>query len=310
MTTYGAFVDFGARNDGLVHISQLSHSFVRDVNDVVQVGQAIECKVISIDLEKGRTSLSLKGLNGDEEDVSNAHRQSVFQSRFVGLEYYFLLLLSPFFLNLLSPCFYLCTQKYRADGGQGAGRREARGDKQGEGDDGEDFSARKLSGKVATREVGVVIVVITTFFFVLFFFSLSDLIQFNVGHFLSLSLSLSLLPSLPPKKTVQVRKPRKPKMQLKKGQKLKGVIDSIANFGIFVKVGEDSTGLLHRNEMPSDKASNLEESFKIGANLNLNNKRRGLRILLATNGYSPSIQTTTSPHLFLKKKERKRADEC
>lgn len=76
VTTYGAFVDFGARNDGLVHISQLSHSFVRDVNDVVQVGQAIECKVLSVDLEKGRTSLSLKGLNGDEENVSSSQTAS------------------------------------------------------------------------------------------------------------------------------------------------------------------------------------------------------------------------------------------
>jgi uncharacterized protein len=60
VTDFGAFVDIGIKNDGLVHISELSDSFVGDPLNVVQVGQIVEVRVIEIDKERGRVSLSMK----------------------------------------------------------------------------------------------------------------------------------------------------------------------------------------------------------------------------------------------------------
>ena len=60
---FGAFVDIGVHEDGLVHISQLSNKFVKHPLDVVKVGQVVKVKVLSVDLKKNRISLSMKGLN-------------------------------------------------------------------------------------------------------------------------------------------------------------------------------------------------------------------------------------------------------
>lgn len=60
LTKFGAFVDIGAEKDGLIHISELAHNRVEDPADVVQVGETVELKVLSIDVEKGQVSLSLK----------------------------------------------------------------------------------------------------------------------------------------------------------------------------------------------------------------------------------------------------------
>jgi len=62
VTAFGAFVDLGVHQDGLVHISQLSDHFVRDPSDVVHVGQRLAVKVLSVDLERRRISLTAKGL--------------------------------------------------------------------------------------------------------------------------------------------------------------------------------------------------------------------------------------------------------
>jgi uncharacterized protein len=60
VTRFGAFVDIGVHQDGLVHISNLSHRFVKDPADVVKVNQKVQVKVIDIDLNKKRISLSMK----------------------------------------------------------------------------------------------------------------------------------------------------------------------------------------------------------------------------------------------------------
>ena len=57
---FGAFVDIGVKHDGLVHISELSNSFVKNPADVVSVGDIVKVKVISIDREKQKVSLSMK----------------------------------------------------------------------------------------------------------------------------------------------------------------------------------------------------------------------------------------------------------
>ena len=59
---FGAFVDIGVHQDGLVHISQLSDSFVRNPMDVVRVGDIVKVKVLDVDVERNRISLTMKGM--------------------------------------------------------------------------------------------------------------------------------------------------------------------------------------------------------------------------------------------------------
>ncbi len=62
VTAFGAFVDIGVHQDGLVHISQLSHSFVKDPLDIVRPGQHVKVKVTGLDPDRRRISLSMKEL--------------------------------------------------------------------------------------------------------------------------------------------------------------------------------------------------------------------------------------------------------
>lgn len=57
---FGAFVDIGVKRDGLVHISEMSHKFIRNPHEVVAVGDIVDVKVIHVDLAKGRIQLSMK----------------------------------------------------------------------------------------------------------------------------------------------------------------------------------------------------------------------------------------------------------
>jgi len=60
VTRFGAFVDIGVHQDGLVHISELSDRFVKDPNDVVKVGQIVKVTVLSADAKAKRVALSMK----------------------------------------------------------------------------------------------------------------------------------------------------------------------------------------------------------------------------------------------------------
>ncbi len=60
VTDFGAFVDIGVHQDGLVHLSQLSDSFVRHPFDVVSVGEVVQVKVLSVEKEKHRISLTMR----------------------------------------------------------------------------------------------------------------------------------------------------------------------------------------------------------------------------------------------------------
>ena len=60
VTAFGAFVDIGVHQDGLVHISQLADRFVKDPAEVVKVHQKVMVTVLEVDLVKKRISLSLK----------------------------------------------------------------------------------------------------------------------------------------------------------------------------------------------------------------------------------------------------------
>lgn len=58
VTHFGAFVDLGVKEDGLVHISQLADHFVDDPSKVVKVGQKLKVRVLEIDLDRCRIALS------------------------------------------------------------------------------------------------------------------------------------------------------------------------------------------------------------------------------------------------------------
>ncbi len=60
VTDFGAFVDVGVKHDGLVHISELSNSYVKNPSDVVSVGDIVKVKVIGIDQERQKVKLSMK----------------------------------------------------------------------------------------------------------------------------------------------------------------------------------------------------------------------------------------------------------
>jgi uncharacterized protein len=60
VTAFGAFVDVGVHQDGLVHISQLADRFVKNPSDVVKAQQQVTVTVLEVDLERKRISLSMK----------------------------------------------------------------------------------------------------------------------------------------------------------------------------------------------------------------------------------------------------------
>ncbi|MFC2090207.1 Tex family protein [Bacteroidota bacterium] len=67
ITNFGAFVDVGVKQDGLVHISQLADRFVKDPNDVVKLNQKVKVKVLDVDERRNRISLTMKGAESSLE---------------------------------------------------------------------------------------------------------------------------------------------------------------------------------------------------------------------------------------------------
>ena len=59
---FGAFVDIGVHQDGLVHISQISNDYISHPSDVLKVGEKVKVKILSVDLQKKRISLTMKGI--------------------------------------------------------------------------------------------------------------------------------------------------------------------------------------------------------------------------------------------------------
>ena len=60
VAAFGAFVDIGVHQDGLVHVSALSNRFVKDPHEVVKPGQIVKVKVLEVDVARKRISLSMK----------------------------------------------------------------------------------------------------------------------------------------------------------------------------------------------------------------------------------------------------------
>ncbi len=72
VAAFGAFVDLGVHQDGLVHISQLADRFVKDPNEVVKVGQQVQVKVLEVDLQRKRIALTMRS---DSENAPKRDNQ-------------------------------------------------------------------------------------------------------------------------------------------------------------------------------------------------------------------------------------------
>ena len=75
VTNFGAFVDIGVHQDGLVHISVLADRFVKDPRDVVKAGDIVKVKVMEVDQERKRIALSMR-LADKAEEATNARREN------------------------------------------------------------------------------------------------------------------------------------------------------------------------------------------------------------------------------------------
>lgn len=80
VAAYGAFIRLESGQKAMVHISELSHNYVKKVEDVLEVGQKITAKVIKID-EKGRIDLSIKVLQVKEPPARPVHREDDFEKK-------------------------------------------------------------------------------------------------------------------------------------------------------------------------------------------------------------------------------------
>src|SRR5262249_1458649 len=77
VTNFGAFVDVGVHQDGLVHVSELSNRFVQDPREAVHVGEIVKVKVIGVDVAMKRISLSIKALLPERPKIKQLKRQEI-----------------------------------------------------------------------------------------------------------------------------------------------------------------------------------------------------------------------------------------
>ena len=74
VAAFGAFVDIGVHQDGLVHVSQLADKFVRDPHEVVKAGDVVKVRVVEVDVQKKRIALTMKKDSGEaRENVRERH---------------------------------------------------------------------------------------------------------------------------------------------------------------------------------------------------------------------------------------------
>jgi protein Tex len=76
VTKFGAFVDIGVHQDGLVHISELSNRFIKEPSEAVKAGQIVKVKVLSADLKTKRIALSIKALMGPAQGGQKPKQQA------------------------------------------------------------------------------------------------------------------------------------------------------------------------------------------------------------------------------------------
>ncbi|MBS4208562.1 S1 domain-containing post-transcriptional regulator GSP13 [Bacillus sp. FJAT-50079] len=85
---YGAFVALDEETQGLVHISEIKHGFVKDINEVINMGDEVKVKVLSVDEEKGKISLSIRATEEapKQEEQKKPRRQATVKTEAVSNE--------------------------------------------------------------------------------------------------------------------------------------------------------------------------------------------------------------------------------
>ena len=75
VAAFGAFVDIGVHQDGLVHVSQLADRFVKDPHEVVKAGDVVKVRVVDVDIPRKRIGLSMRREPAGEGDASTGARK-------------------------------------------------------------------------------------------------------------------------------------------------------------------------------------------------------------------------------------------
>ena len=75
VTKFGAFVDVGVHQDGLVHISELSNRYIKEPSEAVKVGQIVKVQVLNADVKNKRIALSIKALLAPAQKAALSRRR-------------------------------------------------------------------------------------------------------------------------------------------------------------------------------------------------------------------------------------------
>lgn len=88
VSDFGAFVDFGAEMDGLVHKSQMSTEFVKDASDIVSVGDTVHVRILRVDLSRNQVSLSMKpeGASDGGRQRGGARKEAADLSKYAAMQ--------------------------------------------------------------------------------------------------------------------------------------------------------------------------------------------------------------------------------
>ena len=84
VAAFGAFVDIGVHQDGLVHVSELANHFVKDPREVVKVGQIVHVRVLEVDVARSRISLSMKNRNNSSNKVARSNKAQMVRAAPMG----------------------------------------------------------------------------------------------------------------------------------------------------------------------------------------------------------------------------------
>lgn len=76
LETYGAFVEIGAERPGMIHVSELTHGYVKTPSEIVKEGDEVEAKVIDVDRKKKQIKLSMKALEPEIEEFKPAKKEN------------------------------------------------------------------------------------------------------------------------------------------------------------------------------------------------------------------------------------------
>jgi uncharacterized protein len=74
LTRFGAFIDIGVKQDGLVHVSEIANKFITDPAEVLKLGQKVLVKVVEVDVARKRIALSIKQAQTTDGGVNASHR--------------------------------------------------------------------------------------------------------------------------------------------------------------------------------------------------------------------------------------------